>query len=300
MIFRNNYIVCATLVVLSLLLLIPSCGRRHQHSVNRSGNREKDTYVYGQNRNRHSGGGGCSRSRNGGSTYKNGSFKDHQPNYFTQNIEVQQNVSFQEALYQIDPETKELEQKYDVGGTKLIAEMSADAKGIYCSRYPNTKVTINILSLDQLKLHIDYSKTSVYQQIINQQILINHSSVGFLNGPNLAEILENFITSLLTGRLVVHMTISNITNKSILCEIKQGQMLEAVNENVQNLVVAESCRFSIAAHQQTSADLHVYCAAHYRGDPSNSQVRFTPYLLNASSAVYESQSNIWSYIENKY
>jgi hypothetical protein len=224
----------------------------------------------------------------------------YQPTYFNQNVQVNQNVSFQEALYMNDPSAREVEQKYDVGGTKLIAEMSADVGGIYCSRNPNTEVNINILSLDQLKLHVDYSKTSIYQQLINQQIVINHSSVGFLNGPSLAEILENFLNTLLTGKLVVHLTITNITNKSVFCEIKQGQMLEAVNENVQNLVVAETRKFSIAANHQTSVDVRVYCAAHHRGDPSNSRVRFTPYFLNASSAVYESQSSVWSYIESGY
>lgn len=284
-------LIVATLGLLSLF----SCGRRHHYD-----RRPSETYRYEQNNSRHVRGGGCSRSRDRG--YSNGSVSQvvYHPVYFMQNIEVHQNISFQEALYMIDPKVRELEQKYDVGGTKLIAEMSADVGGIYCSRNPNTEVNINILSLDQLKLHVDYSKTSIYQQLINQQIVINHSSVGFLNGPSLAEILENFLNTLLTGKLVVHLTITNITNKSVFCEIKQGQMLEAVNENVQNLVVAETRKFSIAANHQTSVDVHVYCAASHRGDPSNSRVRFTPYFLNASSAVYESQSSVWSYIENGY
>lgn len=291
---KTNSIVLVTVVVLSLLSL-SSCGRRHHDR------RPSETYRYEQNEGHRSGGGGCSRSRHRESSQGSETFQVvYQPNYFTQNIEVHQNISFQEALYMMDPSVKELEQKYDVGGTKLIAEMSADVGGIYCSRNPNTEVNINILSLDQLKLYVDYSKTSIYQQLINQQIVINHSSVGFLNGPSFAEILENFINTLLTGKLVVHLTIANITNKSVFCEIKQGQMLEAVNENVQNLVVAETCKFSIAAHRQTSVDVRVYCAARHRGDPSNSRVRFTPYFLNASSAVYESQSSVWSYIENGY
>lgn len=91
-----------------------------------------------------------------------------------------------------------------------------------------------------------------------------------------------------------------MTNKSVRCEIRQGQMLEAVKENVQNLVVAETYNFSIAAKKETNIDIRVYCAAQHRGDPSGSRVRFTPYILNASSAVYESQSSVWSYIENGY
>lgn len=295
---RNIYPV---VIVLSILFLMPSCGRRHHHVS--GGRRNEITYNNDQQEGRarqNSRGGGCSRNKDRNRSNISASNVGYQPVYFMQSIEVDQNISFQEALYTMDPSAKDFEQKYDVGGTKLIAEMSADAGGLYCSRNPNADININILSLDQLKIHLDYSKASLYHQIINQQIIINHSSVGFLNGPTLAEILENFINSLLTGRLVVHLTISNITNKSILCEIKQGQMLEAVNENVQNLVVAENQRFSIAAHQQTTLDIHVYCAARHRGDPSNSQVRFTPYLLNAASAVYESQSSVWSYIENGY
>lgn len=300
--FRNKRIVCAVLMVLSVLLLMPSCGRRYHRSSGGRDERITETYNNGRHRERHSRGGGCSRSRDRGRGSSNVFEWNtvYQPIYFSQNIEVRQNVSFQEALFMMDPSAKVVEEKYNVGGTKLIAEMSADAEGIYCSREPCQKVNINILPLEQLKLHIDYSKTSVYQQIINQQIVINNSSVGFLNGPSLAEILENFLNTLLTGKLAVHLTIANITNKSVICEIKQGQMLEAVNENVQNLVVAESYKFSIAANQQTNIDIRVYCAAQHRGDPSNSRVRFTPYFLNASSKVYESQTSVWNYIEYGY
>lgn len=291
----------SVLVVIVMLCFIglTSCGRRH-HSIYGESSRESVHQTFEPNGRHHYRGGGCSRSRERGNSSGSVSQVVYQPTYFNQNVLVNQNVSFQEALYMREPSAREFEQKYDVGGTKLIAEMSADVAGIYCSRDLYSNVNINILSLDQLKLHIDNSKTSFYQQIINQQIVINQSSVGFFSGTTLPEIFENFINTLLTSRLVVHLSIANITNKAVFCEIKQGQMLEAVNENVQNLVVAETRRFSIAAHQQTSVDIHVYCAAHHRGDPSNSRVRFTPYFLNASSYVYESQSSVWSYIENRY
>ena len=298
---QKGKIACVVFLALTLLSCISSCGRRHHRiSGGREETRVTETRSNARNREYHSGGRGCTRGRDRSHTKGFESNSVYQPNYFTQNIEVHQNISFQEALYMKDFSAKNVEQKYGIGGTKLIAEMSADAEGIYCSRYPDRDVNISILSLDQLKLHIDYNKLSVYQQLINQQIVTNSSSVGFLNGPSLAEILENFLNSLLTGKLVVHLTIANITNKAVLCEIKQGQMLEAVNENVQNLVVAETYRFSIAANHQTNMDIRVYCAARHRGDPSNSRVRFTPYLLNASSKVYESQSSVWNYIEYGY
>ena len=296
---RKKKIVYIGVMASVILFCMLACGRRH-HSTSGERNRERVHQTYEPHGRHRSGGGGCSRSRDRGFSSGSVSQEVYHPTYYDQNIEVNQNVSFQEALYMKDPSAREFEQKYDVGGTKLIAEMSADVAGIYCSRNSYSDVNINILSLAQLKLHIDNSKTSFYQQIINQQIVINHSSVGFLSGPSLAKIIEDFLNSLLTGKLVVHLTIANITNKAVICEIKQGQMLEAVNENVQNLVVAETSRFSIAAHQQASVDVHVYCAAYHRGDPSNSRVRFTPYFLNASSSVYESQSSVWSYIENGY
>ena len=297
MLFQKKKPAYVALVALMLFALfgMSSCGRRHHRSFD--DRRPTGTYRYEQNSGRHSGGGGCSRGNNNSRPM---SPNIHQPIYFMQKIEVHQGISFQEALYQVDPSTQEEEQKYGVGGTKLVAEMSADARGIYCSRDPNAEVNINILSLDQLKLHIDHSNTSVYQQIINQQIVINNSKVGFLNGNSLAEIFEDFINALLTGRMVVHLTIANVTNRLVTCEIKQGQMLEIVNENVQNLVVAETRRFSIAAHQETNIDIRVYCASQHRGDPSGSRVRFTPYLLNASSNVYETQSSVWDYIEYGY
>lgn len=289
-------IVSIVIILLAVLLCTQSCGRRHPRTTEgRNDWRTEQKYNNEPNERHHS-----RKGRSRGSSQVSVTQVVYQPVYFNQNIHVNQNVSFQEALYTKDPSARKLEQKYDVGGTKLIAEMSADVAGIYCSRDSYSDVNINILSLDQLKLNIDNSTTSIYQQIINQQIVINNSRVGFIEGSSFVEIFENIVDAFLTGKLVVHLTIANITNKAVICEIKQGQMLEAVKENVQNLVVAETSRFSIAAHQQTSVDIRVYCAAHHRGDPSSSRVRFTPYFLNASSYVYESQSSVWSYIENGY
>ncbi len=303
---KTTYFTIAILAF-SVLLCVPSCGRRHRCHTGES-NRNTTTEIRQNEHNsrRHSGGGGCSRRNGSGATYNyynNNTFSinDYHPVYFTQNIEVSQDVSFQEALYVMDPSTREIEQKYGVGGTKLIAEMSADVGGIYYSRNSNTEVNINILSLDQLKLHIDYNKTSVYQQIINQCVVLNNSSVGILrNESSIAGIIVDFIDALQSGKIVVRMSFANITNRSVVCEIQQGQMLEIVNENVQNLVVAETYKFAIAANQQTEISIHAYCASHHRGDPSGSRVRFTPYILNASSSVYESQTSVWNYIENRY
>lgn len=290
------------IMALSFLLCMPSCGHRHHRSSGGREGRITETYNYGRDGGQYSRGGGCSRSRDRerGSIQFFESNTVYQPIYFTQDIDVRQNITFQEALYSVDPKAWEVEQKYDVGGTKLIAEMSADAEGIYCSRDPNNEVNIHILSLDQLKLRIENSKSSIYQQIINQQVVINYSSVELLSGNSFVEIIENLIEAYLTGKIVVHLSISNTTNRTVRCEIKQGQMLEAVNENVQNLVVAENKIIALAANQQTTMDIRVYCAAHYRKDPTGSSVRFTPYFLKASSNVYESQSSVWNYIEKGY
>lgn len=289
-------------LVLSLLLCVPSCGHRHHRSPGgRSERRVTEKYENGRNNERRSTGGGCSRRREITPDVPQPP-KNYQPIYFMQNVVINQGISLQEALYQFDPKAQEIEQKYDVGGTKLIAEMSADVGGIYYSRNSNTNININILSLEQLKLHVDYSKTSIYQQIINQQIVLNSSSVGILqkNESSLVALIVDFLDALQTGQIVVQMSFANITNHSVVCEIKQGQMLEIANENVQNLVVAETVKFSIAANQRTEISVHAYCASHHRGDPSGSRVRFTPYILNASSSVYESQINVWNYIENRY
>ena len=300
---KTTYFTIAILAF-SVLLCVPSCGRRHYRYSGESNRKTKtETNRYEQNGEYRTGGGGCSRRGGSGAAYNfyNYNANNYQPVYFMQNIEVNQGVSFQEALYLKDPATREIEKEYDVGGTKLIAEMSADVAGINYSRNQNTEVNITVLSLDQLKLHVDYSKTSVYQQIINQQIVLNSSSVGILrNNSGLGGIIVDFLDALQSGKIVVRMSFANITNRSVVCEIQQGQMLEIVNENVQNLVVAESYKFAIAANQQTEISVHAYCAAHHRGDPSGSRVRFTPYILNASSSVYESQSRVWNYIESRY
>lgn len=297
----DKRIVCAFMAFLTMLLLLGmsscSCGRHR--SPNSRGTKTENPKAGNDNRHHRRGSrsGGNRETRNNGKSGSN--IIIYQPTYFSQNITVNQNVSLQESLYLMDPVARENEEHFGVGGTKLIAEMSADAKGIYCSRNFNTNININVLTLDQLKLQLDYSKLSVYNQIINQKIVVNSSNVGFLGGGNsIAELVEGFVNTLLTGRLVVHLTITNVTNERVSFEIKQGQMLEIVNENVQNLVVAQKYEFSIAAKQQTTFDVRVYCAAQHRGDPSNSSVRFTPYLLKAPSEVYESQSSVWEYIEN--
>ena len=62
-------------------------------------------------------------------------------------------------------------------------------------------------------------------------------------------------------------------------------------------MVYETINFIIQPHQQVEVTLPVYCAAHKRGSPVGSNVRLTPYVLNAPSSVYKSQQDVWNYIE---
>lgn len=282
-------IIVNVIIALSLIAFDSSCSScNHRHNGSRGG--RSSGYHHERNRG-NSSGGGCSRGGRSVIVY--------QPNYFSQRVEVQQGVSLQETLYLIDPKAKIEEQKYNVGGTKLIAEMSADVAGINYSRNECSNVSINILSLNELKLHISNNNASVYSRIINNQVSVQYSRVGFLEGDDILSVIENFITTMLTGTMVVHLKMANTTNKTVSCEILQGQMLETVKEGAQNLVVAESYRFTMRAYEATEVDVHVYCAAHYRGDPSGYSIRFTQYFLNASSEVYQSQLSVWDYIESR-
>ena len=102
---KTNSVILLVVANLGLLSLF-SCGPRHHDR------RPFATYRYEQNEGHRFGGGGCSRSRHRDSSQGSETFQMvYQPNYFMQNLEVHQNISFQEALYMLDPSAKELEQK---------------------------------------------------------------------------------------------------------------------------------------------------------------------------------------------
>ena len=289
--------VACGIMVLFMVIFDSSCSSCVRRNYGSRGGGRPSGYHQSQGRENRSGG-GC--SRRGGRSSNNPPVNFHQPVYFSQNIEVHQGVSLQETLYLIDPLTREEEQKYDVGGTKLIAEMSADVAGVNYSRNEYNNIYLNILSLNELKLHVVNSTASMYNRIISNQVSVRSSRVGLLEGSNIIEIFENFLAAFESGAMVVHFKLVNNTNNTISCEILQGQMLEAVREGVQNLVVAETTRFTMRSYEEKEVDVHVYCAAHYRRDPSGSSVRFTRYFLNASTEVYNSQSAVWNYIESRY
>lgn len=221
-------------------------------------------------------------------------------------INVQQNTTFQEAFYVENTyNIQQVEESKNIGGTKLIAEMSADVDGMPQSRSSNGDCTINIYPLNVLKLHIEENTkktTNVFWRLHNTTISMISSVVSIQQTVNtdgsLLELLGDFIQALLTGcKMEVNLILINNTSKTITCDIPQGQMLETEAENAQNLVVSEAINFIIKAKQQIEVTVPVYCAAHKRGSPVDSKVRFTPYVLNAPSSVYKSQQDVWNYIE---
>ena len=225
-------------------------------------------------------------------------------------INVPQNTTFQDAFYEENTQVQQAEGSKNLGGAKLIAEMSADVDGMPKSRSSNGDCTINIYPLNVLKLHLEENTkqtTNVFWCINNTAISMISSKVTIQQSGNtggddwgsVLELLGDFIDALLNGcKMEVNLILINNTSKPITCEIPQGQMLETEAEDAQNLVVSEAINFIIEAKQQIEVKVPVYCAAHKRGSPVDSKVRFTPYVLNAPSSVYKSQQDVWNYIES--
>lgn len=295
---RNKIIIISSVVIIILMIVcLATCGGGCRRSNGNPGRSTKNVTIQRKNSNG-SDNPRAKRRRGRRDKGSNGSDETTAP-YLPQTITVPSGGSLGEVVRNNDPSFRGEDQTKGLGGSKLIAEMSADVSGLYTSRnFSSEAVRIRICSIEELHLHICNRRQSVYSRIRDGQIIMGSSSVSF-HGDELNQIID-FVQSLLTQKIQVFFSFTNVTDDRIDCEIQQGQMLEIVNEDVQNLVVAENVYFSVGARETVEIQAHVYCASRHRGDPSLSSVRFTKYILDASSVVYNSQESVWNYIETSY
>ena len=137
--------------------------------------------------------------------------------YSPHSVYVPQGYSLQESLQNEAPQLERGWRNPNVGGAKLIAEMSADAVGINTSRCEQN-CYINILPLHMLKLRICDDAYSLYTLIYTNVVSIDMcqiDSYGFFSD------------------FTVKIQITNKTGKDVVVNIPQGQMIEAENEDVQ-------------------------------------------------------------------
>lgn len=201
--------------------------------------------------------------------------------YLPTSIYVPQGASLQEAFYNVAPQMEYGWQKPYIGGAKLIAEMSADAAGIYRSRF-RSDCNINILPLHLLKLRICDDPFSLYALVCTNTVSID-----------MCKIESNGFFSDFT----IMIQVTNQTGQDVVVNIPQGQMIEAENDNVQNVVVTEGKQVELQPYESRSFRVSASCAAHHRSSPSGSKGRMTPYVMTAPQNTYRSQQSIWDYIE---
>ena len=113
----------------------------------------------------------------------NGEYEEMESNplydqrYSPQTIYVAVGQDFRDALYASQPEIRSHEELNNVGGAKLIAEMSADKAGISTSAY-NTDYLLSIRPLHELKLTIDNNPAVIYNRIYSGDIALNTCYIG--------------------------------------------------------------------------------------------------------------------------
>lgn len=197
--------------------------------------------------------------------------------YSPQTVYVAAGQDFRDALYASQPEIRSHEELNNVGGAKLIAEMSADNAGINTSAY-NTDCLLSIRPLHELKLTIDNDPSAIYNRIYSGDIALNSCYIG----------------SNLFG-LQVKFSLRNQTSEEIEVIIPLGQMIESMRNDVQNVVISQEKTITLQPYEVAHFSVPALCAAKMRGGPSGSAARVTPYVMNAPSYVYSHQDDIWNF-----
>lgn len=181
-----------------------------------------------------------------------------------------------------------------VGGIKLCAEMSADRNGNYRSNTPENKPT-TFYSYEQMGLILlDVPDCdgipNILARVFSGDITVDMGTIG--NNPD-AFWGEG-------PSFQVPITITNNRPEDIDVDIPQGTMLEAENDNVQNIVVAKSVSTKLSPSETKTVTVKAMCAARRRGDPTRSKVKLTPFRLNAPSWSYQTKQQLWDWIESNH
>lgn len=202
--------------------------------------------------------------------------------YAPQNITISPQTTIQQAVLDVYPYMERCYDYDNVGGAKLLGEMSADKYG-YNNSYYDYSISIDILSLPDLRFRFISSNSNVISRVISGVIDIPYAkimSVGFLG-------------------LSLDITVRNVSNEEQDVSFEQGQMIEVVNPHVQNVVLTSSRSVTLRPQESQQLSIPAYCAAHYRATPSGSYARVTPYVLDVASTSFQSQQQIWNVLEER-
>lgn len=255
--------------------------------------------------------------------------------YDTDTLYIPSGETFEDAFLRKNPNYEQLKEEYNLGGAKLISEMSADCQGLNQSEsYYETKIPI--YSLPQLKLkptiNIDNNGNTspedphdIVYLIYTKKILIPVDPVCKSNwGNGKGTFVIDIPIIICDGNTDVDIddyddaeeepsdsddndenekqdadNPEQIGDDDIVVTVSKGQMVEVDGNGVQNIVVVHNARAVLKTRCINHMEIYLDCAARRRGSPSGHTVRFTPFRLDASSKTFANQDAVWKHIETQ-
>lgn len=200
--------------------------------------------------------------------------------FFPQDINVPAQTTIGQAVCVNYPNMKKCYDYNNLGGTKLIGEMSADKAG-YNYSYYSYPIDLRIPSISQLHLCFVPSKDNLICQVLNGNVEIESAKI--VRG---------------TTGMSVEIEARNLSDSYQDVELVQGQMVEASEYHVQNVVISTNTTAQIMPKGTWHCTLPVFCAAHHRLSPTGSSARITPYVMNATAETFQSQQRVWDVLES--
>ena len=202
-------------------------------------------------------------------------------------IEIPAGQSLQEAGRKAYADLLDWEERYNFGGVKLCAEMSADREGKYYSSF-DQNTSVYFCPPSDLHLHrivVTDSSSNIICRIVNGEIGV---VVGYIQN-------DVYRTSMEQPAFIINMTVNNRTADNISVVVPIGQMIEVQAPNVQNIVVCNTYSTALEPYQSKTFSVRAYCGAEKRQDPTYKSAKLTPFILTAPSYAYNSQQSLWNF-----
>ncbi len=215
--------------------------------------------------------------------------------YIPCRIHVPCGTTIQEAVYKAMPHLREHEKSIGVGGAKALGEMSADKDGIYTSK-PNHDIDIDLRPQGDLNVRKNDDPESLYEKVCSGELIIIVCRIGpsrpdregntriiYLDPPPSDDVFGTVIT------------VKNPTENNVGATIPEGTVIEAVDNDVQNIVTTRPEYISVPPHQTKTISIPSVCAAKKRKDPVGSKARITPYMLTSENYANYTQDAVWEH-----
>lgn len=198
-----------------------------------------------------------------------------------QNINVPAQTTMGQAVYDNYPNMGSCYDYNNVGGVKLIGEMSADKAG-YNYSYYSYPINLYIPSLSQLHLCFVSSPANIICQVLNGNVEVESAKI--VCGT--------------TGRMMLDVKTRNLSDTYQDIALAQGQMIETSEYHVQNVVVSSNVTAQMDPKGTWHLQIPVFCAARHRSSPTGASARITPYVMTGTTETFQSQQRVWDVLES--